>query len=192
MRTTDDTPPPALETFIKNSRCYAGIGSRATPPFLFDLIGNIAATLAGYGLMLRSGGAPGADTAFEAGCDRRSGKKEIYLPWQGFNNHPSPLFDPPEQAETIAAFCHPCWSACTEPARKLHARNCQQVYGQDLKSPVDFVLFWAPEVDGLIQGGTATAVVLARTMKIPTFNLWDKRMQKRWEWLIKNNDEWLD
>ena len=46
--------------------------------------------------------------------------------------------------------------------------------------PVDFVLFWAPEEDGKIQGGTATAVNLARKMEIPVFNLADDWTEHRW------------
>lgn len=175
------TPTDDLSTFLKNSTCYAGIGSRAAPDPVLALIERIAAKLA-YGLTLRSGGARGADTAFEVGCDRENGKKEIFLPWEGFNGHPSLFFDPPEQAEVLAAFCHPNWRACREPARKLHARNCQQVYGLNLDDPVDFVLFWAPEENGKVEGGTATAVTLAREMKIPTFNLLDDSTRQWWSW----------
>ncbi len=125
---------------------------------------------------MRSGGAPGADAAFERGCDRVGGKKEIFLPWNGFNGNASPYCDPPEQAEILASFCHPNWRACSPAARKLHARNCQQIYGLNLDSPVHFVLFWAPEKIGKVKGGTATAVNLAREMNIPTYNLWNRRL----------------
>jgi len=180
MKSTEDLLP-SLDTFVKKSRCYAGIGSRSTPRPILFLIEKIAATLAGGGLILRSGAAPGADTAFETGCDHAHGKKEIFLPWQGFNLHPSPLFSPPEKAEILASLCHPNWRACSARSQKLHARNCQQVYGENLESPVDFVLFWAPEENGVIKGGTATAVFLAREMKIPSFNLQDKATRERWE-----------
>ena len=33
------------------------------------------------------------------------------------------------------------------------------------------MLFWAPELDGVVSGGTATAVEIARHAGIPTFNL---------------------
>lgn len=185
--TNDPSTYPPLEPFLKRSTCYAGIGSRAAPRSALILIGKIAKTLADYGLILRSGGAPGADTAFERGCDRGDGKKEIFLPWKGFNKHPSPLFDPPERAAVIAAFIHPNWRACKPSARQLHARNCQQVYGLNLDSPVQFVLFWAPEEDGKVKGGTATAVNLAREMKIPTFNLWDEATREQWMELVDLN-----
>lgn len=195
--------PPPIESLFPRSTCYAGIGSRSTPRPALVLIGKLAQVLADYGLTLRSGGAQGADTAFEKGCDRSGGKKEIFLPWRGFNKNKSPLFDPPLQAQVIASFCHPNWRACREPARKLHARNCQQIYGVNLDIPVDFVLFWAPEAQGKVEGGTATAVTLAREMKIPTFNLWDEATREQWKELAnvhqqrktffwKNIFQWLE
>ncbi|HWL53226.1 MAG TPA: hypothetical protein VNQ90_12380 [Chthoniobacteraceae bacterium] len=174
-----------LRTLVSASTKYAGIGSRQAPPAVLALIVEIAKNLAFRGLTLRSGGAPGADTAFETGCDQGRGEKEIFLPWKAFNNHASPFDPPPEQAEWIAALCHPNWRNCNAAARKLHARNCQQVYGVNLDDPVHFVLFWAPEKDHSVQGGTATAVTLARRMNIPTFNLWQPDTLKAWSTLVR-------
>ena len=47
---------------------YAGVGSRSTPMHIQKLFEEIAATLAQNGYVLRSGGAEGADVAFERGC----------------------------------------------------------------------------------------------------------------------------
>lgn len=168
MPPTDESPLPYL---LSKSVSYAGIGSRSTPPGVLTLMGGIALILTEFDLILRSGGAPGADSAFERACDRGHGRKEIFLPWKTFNGSRSCLCTPPIQAEVMASEFHPNWTACTPAARKLHARNCQQITGRHLDDPVDFVLFWAPEKDGKVQGGTATAVHLARKLQIPTFNL---------------------
>jgi len=141
---------------------------------------SIATMLASLRKTLRSGAAPGADAAFERGCDLADGKKEIFLPWKGFNGSSSRFFPPPKEAEVLASLHHPNWAACRPAARKLHARNCQQVYGVDLEWPVDFVLFWAPENNGKVQGGTATAVHLARHTNIPAFNLCDEATRESW------------
>jgi len=71
--------------------CYTGIGSRQTPPNVIATMEKIARRLADRGFTLRSGGADGADTAFERGAG--SGSTEIYLPWKGFNSSSSPLYD---------------------------------------------------------------------------------------------------
>ena len=48
---------------------YAGIGSRETPGLMLGAFARIGEFLAKKGYTLRSGGADGADTAFEVGCD---------------------------------------------------------------------------------------------------------------------------
>lgn len=160
------------------SRVHTGIGSRATPPDTLELIAKIATALARAGLTLRSGGAPGADAAFEAGAG--AGSAEIFLPWKGFNHHPSLLYSPPSAAFDLARTVHPRWERCKPAHRLFHARNCQQVLGKALDDPVDFVLFWAREEEGQVGGGTATAVRLARKRGIATFNLWREEVRALW------------
>jgi len=188
MRSTEESNPH-LENLVRSSRCYAGVGSRSMPRSALVLLGKIGATLAGYGLILRSGAAPGGDTAFERGCDRARGRKEIYLPWARFSGSNSALFPPSEQAEIVASLCHPNWGACNRAAQKLHARNCQQICGQDMESPVDFVVYWAPEKGGRVEGGTATAVFLAREMSIPTFNLWQEETREQWREFVRRYNQ---
>ena len=68
---------------------YTGIGSRKTPPFMCWVMTKLAQDLCAKQALLRSGGAGGADTAFEDGADWR---KEVYLPWKGFNGNESKLY----------------------------------------------------------------------------------------------------
>jgi hypothetical protein len=171
--------PKELHTLLKGY--YAGIGSRKTPRDILELITLIGVSLGKLGLTLRSGGAPGADSFFEQGCNQSSGKKEIYLPWKGFNKSESTLFAPSKKAFDIAKTIHPKWANCSPASKKLHARNIHQVLGKDLKTPVSFVLYWAETKNSEVQGGTATAVNLAKRMNIPSFNLLDKKIKKLWE-----------
>lgn len=69
--------------------CYAGIGSRETPKSILEFFEYLGELLAKKGFTLRSGAAKGADSAFEKGCDRVSGLKEIFLPWRGFEGSKS-------------------------------------------------------------------------------------------------------
>ena len=73
------------------------------------------------------------------------------------------------ETERIASEVHPAWDRCNEWARGMHSRNCHQILGYDLQSPVDAVICWTP--DGKIQGGTATAIRIAMKYNIPIFNL---------------------
>ena len=64
---------------------YAGIGSRSTPEDVLDRMYKLAILLAKRSYTLRSGGANGADTAFEKGCTIVNGSIDLWLPWNGFN-----------------------------------------------------------------------------------------------------------
>ena len=73
------------------------------------------------------------------------------------------------ETERIASEVHPAWDRCNEWARGMHSRNCHQILGYDLQSPVDAVICWTP--DGAVVGGTATSVRIAMKYDIPVFNL---------------------
>lgn len=159
-------------------RIYTGIGSRETPPDVLAEMRALGKALAAAGFTLRSGGADGADAAFEAGAREISGAAlEIYLPWPGFNNNPSRLVGVGPRALELAAAIHPAWQRLGPGPRKLHGRNCYQVLGRRLDRPSQFVACWTP--DGCESererstrtGGTATAIVLASRHGIPVFNL---------------------
>ena len=145
---------------------YTGIGSRETPEKTLKFMTVIAEWLYNRNYVLRSGGADGADSAFEKGAGNR---KEIYLPWKGFNNNLSSLYSIPKEAFEIASRIHPAWEKCTPTVRKLHARNVLQVWGKDLHTFSRFVICWTKE--GKYVGGTATAIKLAEKVGIPVFNL---------------------
>lgn len=162
----------------KDKVYYTGVGSRSTPvsslEFMEDLAEKIVKLLNGHAV-LRSGGADGADAAFERGASRGGGEMQIFLPWKGFKTkeypygHPSSLYGSSEDAFKIASEIHPTWDRCSEGARKLHARNVFQVLGPDLNTPSRVLVCWTE--GGQDIGGTRTAIVLARSYDIPIFNL---------------------
>lgn len=166
---------------------WTGVGSRsvAEDKELYEKLVKIGCDLTQLGWTLRSGGADGADEAFETGWNhnwyqsepniRPDVKCEIYLPWKGFNSHTSPLYtsDPDPLACEIAAQIHPRWKYLSPPVKKLHARNIHQVLGQDCKTPSDIVVCWTP--DGKSVGGTRTAIICADMYKIPVVNLGEVR-----------------
>ena len=149
---------------------YAGIGSRQTPSDVLLLMEKIGVKLALMGFMLRSGGADGADSAFERGCDRAGGEKQIFLPWPGFNGRNSPYSWPKDGAFRYAEWYHPAWDRLSNPAKKLMARNAHQVMGPELDDWVKFVVCWTP--DGQASGGTGQALRMCEGDPSPfVFNL---------------------
>lgn len=148
-----------------NTKYYTGIGSRETPLELQDFIINIAWKLDDLGYTLRSGGASGADSFFELGAI----KKEIYLPWAGFNGNTSQLCAIGYEAHELAKKFHPAWNKLSVTSRKLMARSGYQVLGQDLNTPSQFLVCWTP--GGKEVGGTSQAIRIAKAWGIPIFNL---------------------
>lgn len=145
--------------------CYAGIGSRDTPVDVLAKMEGIARDLYVMGYTLRSGGAAGADSAFERGA---GDMKEIF---RASDATPASL--------ELASKYHPAWHRCSEYAKKLHARNGFQVLGRDLFSPSQFVVCWTK--DGGPTGGTGQAIRLATAYQIPVFNLFHAdAMERMW------------
>lgn len=147
---------------------YAGIGSRETPDEILRWFTIVGKYLAKKGFILRSGGADGADLSFEIGCDKGFGEKEIFIPWKGFNGSGSSLCEVSQEMYDMAEKYHPYWHNLKDGAKKLHARNCSQVLGPDLKTPSQFIICYTK--NGKLTGGTAQALRIANDYKIPIFN----------------------
>ena len=148
---------------------YAGIGSRKTPEIALNTFKYLGSKLGEKGFTLRSGHAVGADIAFEDGCDSVNGKKEIYLPWKGFNGSNSNLFYISKEAFNLAYNFHPVFNKQSEAVKKLLARDGYQVLGQNLNDPVKMVICFTEF--GKLKGGTSQAIRIANAYNIPVFNL---------------------
>lgn len=169
----------------KTIRAYAGIGARKTPGDILLMMTDIARALDSRGYVLFSGGANGADKAFEAGA----AKKVIFIPWNGFNGYsPGPdivslsgmqrqIF---AEAAKLARDNHPYGQNLKSSVLQLMTRNVFQVLGPNLQSPVRFLLCWTPDgceshqTRTLATGGTGCAISLASKLNIPVLNLANK------------------
>lgn len=137
---------------------YAGIGSRETPEDVLKLMTRISRGLYKEGYTLRSGGAQGADSAFEIGTNR----KDIFL---------AKDFLPP-WTQVFVDFFHPAPDRLKEYPRKLMQRNAMQILGYDGRVPVDFVVCWTKNGKGA--GGTGQACRIAQYYEIPIFDLYNE------------------
>ncbi len=163
------------------SRIYTGIGSRAAPASALAAMGRYGERFARAGWTLRSGGAEGADLAFETGARKAEGRTAIYVPWRGFNGNKGGVVASSEQAAAamaVASAFHPAWNRLSLPVRQLMGRNVFQVLGVSLDEPTEFVLCWAPirKIEKNyqirdVEGGTGLAVRLAVSRRIPVFHL---------------------
>jgi hypothetical protein len=162
---------------------YAGIGSRETPEWAQKLMTELAKKLEARGFTLRSGGAKGADAAFEKGVK----SKKVIFPGgtkAGAKEH------------IIAREIHPRPQALDNSKNpefvwNLMARNTNQIFGENLDTPVDFVVAWTQDAleDHRSRteksGGTGQAIEMASRKGIPVFNM----ENKNWEQML---DSYLD
>ena len=180
---------------------YTGVGSRETPAAVLDFMAAMAATLARRRWVLRSGGADGADTAFEDGALSAGGSTEIFLPWADFNGHPSRLCSVDAQALSRAAKMHRAWERLLPSVRKLHGRNVYQVLGRGLDKPSRFLVCWTP--DGVVSGehctratgGTGMAIRIASAENVPVLNLCRQETREMLEEWVRDDcispEPWL-
>jgi len=151
---------------------YAGIGARKTPQDILDIMTALAVKLSDK-YTLRSGGAGGADQAFQKGVKAA----DIYLPWRDFElgnqlKFPQHRYYPIEKDDTEAEesvnLFHPNGSKLKDSVRAMMRRNFRQIVGKDGNNS-KFVVCWT--ADGEASGGTGQAIRIAEHFRIPVFNL---------------------
>ena len=167
---------------------YAGIGSRAVPEDVYDQFYELAGKLYTMGFSLRSGGADGCDTAFEAGTPHCE-DTQIFLPKARFNCRNSKFQTASESAKQIAEEHHPAWNRIKSNfAKNLLSRNTHQLLGPDVLDPENytkFVVCWTPDgaenakSTSRASGGTGQAIRVATTYNIPVFNFKNERAMEQ-------------
>ncbi|MCY3810281.1 MAG: hypothetical protein OXH15_00600 [Gammaproteobacteria bacterium] len=171
---------------------YAGVGARRTPPDILDAMSDIAQTLGDAGTALSTGGADGADKAFETGALRTDAPITVHTPWPGYNDY-RPGRDPetdidivhPNSTATVRGHTyadlarehHPCWQRCSRGARALFLRNVSILAGalddDGGTLPVRAVIAYTPNglAVGREAGGTGHTLRTAAFLHIPCVNL---------------------
>ena len=245
LKKTSKKATPEFDTLPKylpgqNSMTYAGIGSRETPMEVLELMTKASAWLGAKGYTLQSGGAIGADMAFEgkaypktltagsydvvnkkgkvvlkAGQVVKIGSKEytdayyaftdkstkgsiVGSDWSEKVNVPNTKsfssfdvinnkFGNANKVRAIANELHPFLKGKDQWVEALMARNTYQIFGSNLYTPVDFVLFYAKEGESLRpEGGTGQAVEMARLKGIPTVNMADENWRAKLQEILSN------
>jgi hypothetical protein len=148
----------------------------------------IAARLAARGWKMVSGGAEGADTAWEVGARLSGGSAQIYTPWPKYGKsretdlgddgfpllrglaHIGQVATSDELLEEAEKF-HPKWHSLTPGMRKMMARNVAIILGPSMTEPVDMVLAYTLHGSG--KGGTGHGLRVAESRGIPIFDLGD-------------------
>lgn len=149
---------------------FAGIGSRDTPKEICHMMTSIAKYFTyKHNFTLTSGGANGADHAFEIGA--KPSNRKIFLPWDGFNGKIDDGINyiVPSYNEKLIRQYHHHFHKLTSKGKLMMSRNAYQVLGEKLLTPVNFVVCWTS--DGKVSGGTGHAMRIANDRGIPVYNL---------------------
>jgi len=155
----------------ETNKIIAIIGSRETPNDQLKKIEQIAEFFAKKGWILRTGGAKGADEFGLKGFKKVPGSKvELYLPWQGHENHKGILWSKENWDE--ASKHHPHWETMSLNSKIFHSRNVSIALGLDNKSLPDLMVSWTENGEEI--GGSMMCLKLARLNKILSFNLGSK------------------
>lgn len=170
-------------------RYYTGIGSRNVPVEIARLQVKIGTVLAKSGVTLLTGGAIGSDYNFLNGASKVNqqltqvwrpsnldgklnagkipfGKPHIpvyYIEEDDFQKARRYLID-----NKILTY----FDKMDVYSQWLHARNYYQVFSTYEVAPSEFVVYYARESNGVVGGGTRTAVGVARNEGILTYNLY--------------------
>lgn len=171
----------------KAYKTYAGIGCVDTPAEVLEELTLIAQELEEAGYILRTGGDEGASEAMLEGIkDPKS--VELFLPWEGYNDFESKPKKMPPGAYELAWKYHPDWAGCDPDDRRIHARSTMIVLGEQLDSPVDFILCYTP--DGGKDDDTGQAIRVAEGEHlIPVFDYGsgiEYTSKQLAEWIKKN------
>jgi len=150
---------------------YTGIGSRNTPTKFLTKMTLYAAELFKLGYTLRSGGAAGADSAFEKGSTKsdifKSGDAKEWSFKEVIKHFPND-----RNPETFNN-----WNSYT---KGLMARNMMQVLGADGKVKSDFLICYAPTLDYTSStcGGTGYAIRCALYYDIEVYNIFSEEQDE--------------
>jgi hypothetical protein len=152
------------------NRYYTGIGSRRTPTHILLEMTRVARVLSDATFTLRSGGAVGADQAFQNGSNYNA---NIYLPQDlDLNSEESQLC-----YELLQPHLPFNLRACKPYTQQLLLRNMQQLFGvvSHGEPASRFVICYTPTKNytSFEAGGTRYAVLVALYYDIPVINMLD-------------------
>lgn len=185
------------------SKIYAGVGSRKTPIEVQILMNKLAEFLDKKGYSLNSGNALGADKAFQGAVQpwekEESGK---VTRWSTYQYKPSRMnifraSDATDRCREIAKQVHPN-SNIKGYVLDLHARNLLQVFGENLDTPIDFLICWTPlNKNGEVvthhdqrdstTGGTGQAISYASLRGIPVINMIHEDWRNKLTFILRLN-----
>lgn len=168
-------PKKAVVPFgpIELYKPYAIVGNREAPTHVLGSMTRLAKELDSHGFTCRIDGGEGPSAAVEPlEC-----RKELTIPWKGFNEKESNFsYNQPESFE-IAKLFHPTYDNMKPAAQAFLARNARVIMGRDLKSPIMFLICWTEDgVESMKDKTSRTGfaghlIAMASALGVPVYNM---------------------
>ena len=140
---------------------FGVIGDQEVDDSIKPMMLKVSKYLTEQGYTCVHGGNMGTEMTFAKGAKY----EKMILPWNGFNHMRGPIHNPPQKAYDLAAEVYPKWWKASKGMKKILARNAQVIFGENLDSPVEFLMTWG---NNRI---TEHAESLARLHYVPVYNL---------------------
>ena len=171
------------------SKYYAGCGNGSSTQLVCEMLKRTAEVMAKNGYILRTGGTKAADESLEKGCDNAKGKKEVYLPFEGYNDNPSKLYNLEnyKEAENIAKKYDYNWTLSSNKVKSVITQYSYILLGRDLNTPAECLIACS---NG--RGTCDRAINLAKNLGIPVYdvgNLYDFPRDKKETFVTKVIEE---
>lgn len=143
------------------------------PESLVPVIEAITAKLNELGYTARLGGNLNIEELVEKNIER----KEIHLPWRNFNEKESKLTFNTKPSFILAKQFSPVYDRLPDAVKAILARNVRLILGNNLKSPLLFLITWSR--DGVESAKYRTAqtgnvghvIAMADMLRVPIFNI---------------------
>lgn len=166
--------PKPEETDPNQYIAYAVAANKNTPPEIIQQFVELAKWLEAKGFTVRvDGDKDGVSQAVEDATNR----KEVILPWKGFNNKESEFCWSNEASQHIAKKHSPVYDSIPDGVKKFLHRNARLIMGDKMRSPVSFLITWSDDGCETLQEKTSRTGFVSHQISItlgavrPVFNL---------------------
>lgn len=160
---------------------YAATGNQNPPPEVLSRIESVVRRLNQMGFTARTGGFEGVEEAVE----KTSAKKEVHLPWKGFNDKESKFTWTKERATSVARMFQPGFDALKKPVQTFLAKNARLILGDSVASPALFLIVWTEDGCNTIKrrnaqtGFAGHPIAIASALGIPIYNFQNPEDERR-------------
>ena len=169
------------ETDLSFYKPVAMTGNPDIPPEAIEKMVQIAKRLESMDFTVRVGGMQGVEDAIEKAIE----KKEVHLPFKGFDQKESKFTFVSDRATSVAKMFFPNWDAMKKGVQLFLAKNARVLMGQRVDSPALFFICWTQ--DGVESfkdstnrtGFTGHSIAIASALGIPIFNLGNPTAEQR-------------